>query len=67
VPVVRIDMLAGRPPELVRTLIDRLHTAVVDTLKTPPDSVTVIVTEVAAEHWASGGTTKAEQRKSAAT
>jgi 4-oxalocrotonate tautomerase len=62
VPLVRIDMVGGRPPELVRTLIDRLHTTVVDTLDVPPKSVTIIVTEVAAEHWASGGTTKAEQR-----
>jgi 4-oxalocrotonate tautomerase len=62
VPLVRIDMVGGRPPELVRTLIDRLHNAVVDTLQVPPESVTIIVTEVDAEHWASGGTTKAEQR-----
>jgi 4-oxalocrotonate tautomerase len=61
-PLVRIDMIGGRPPELVRTLIDRLHSAVVDTLHVPDDSVTIIVTEVAAERWASGGTTKAEQR-----
>jgi 4-oxalocrotonate tautomerase len=62
VPLVRIDMVGGRSPQLVRTLIDRLHTTVVDTLAVPPASVTVIVTEVSAEHWASGGTTKAEQR-----
>jgi 4-oxalocrotonate tautomerase len=62
VPVVRIDLLGGRPPELLRSLIGSLHTAVVDTLGVPDDSVTIIVNEVAPELWGAAGATKAEQR-----
>jgi 4-oxalocrotonate tautomerase len=65
VPLVRIDLVAGRPPELLRVLIGNVHTAVASTLDVPEQSVTVIVTEVPAEHWATAGTTKAEQRKKA--
>ena len=61
-PLVRIDMVGGRPPELVRRLIDNLHNTVVDTLRVPAEAVTVIVEEHPAELWATGGTTKAEQR-----
>jgi 4-oxalocrotonate tautomerase len=62
VPLVRIDLVAGRPPELLRALIGNLHTTVASTLNVPEQSVTVIVNEVPAEHWATAGTTKAEQR-----
>jgi 4-oxalocrotonate tautomerase len=62
VPLVRIDLLQGRPPELLRALIDNVHRTVVDTLHAPPATVTIIVTEHEAELWATGGVTKAEQR-----
>lgn len=62
-PLVRIDLVAGRPPELLRTLIDNIHNTVVTTLNVPQDSVTVIVDEHPAELWATAGTTKAEQRQ----
>ncbi len=66
-PVVRIDLLGGRPPQLLRSLIGNVHTAVVDTLGVPDDSVTIIVNEVAPEHWGADGTTKAEQRAAQAS
>ena len=61
-PLVRIDLVGGRRPELLRTLIDNLHRTVVDTLQVDPQAVTVIVDEHPAELWATGGVTKAEQR-----
>ncbi len=61
-PLVRIDLVGGRPPELLRTLIDNLHRTVVDTLGVPPGAVTVIVDEHPAELWATNGVTKAEER-----
>ena len=61
-PLVRIDLVGGRPPELLRALIDNLHNTVVDTLHVAPEAVTVIVEEHPAELWATAGVTKAEQR-----
>lgn len=61
-PLVRIDLVGGRPPELLRTLIDNIHNTVVDTLHVAPEAVNVIVDEHPAELWATAGTTKAEQR-----
>lgn len=61
-PLVRIDLLGGRPPELLRELIGNVHRTVIDTLGSPPETVTVIVEEHPAELWATGGVTKAEQR-----
>ena len=61
-PLVRIDLVAGRRPELLRTLIDNVHRTVVETLDCPPGAVTVIVNENPAELWATGGVTKAEER-----
>lgn len=61
-PLVRIDLVGGRPPELLRSLIDNVHRTVVDTLDCPPGAVTVIVEEHPAELWATGGATKAEER-----
>lgn len=64
-PLVRIDLVGGRPPELLRSLIDNIHNTVVDTLDVPQESVTVIVDEHPAELWATAGVTKAEQRAAA--
>ena len=61
-PLVRIDLVRGRPPELLRALIDNIHNTVVDTLGVPPKAVTVIVDEHPAELWATAGVTKAEER-----
>jgi 4-oxalocrotonate tautomerase family enzyme len=65
VPLVRIDLVGGRRPELLRALIDRVHRTVADTLDVPPGAVTVIVDEHPAELWATAGVTKAEQRAQA--
>ena len=59
---MRIDLVGGRRPELLRELIGSVHRTVVDTLGVPESSVTVIVNEVPAELWATGGVTKAEGR-----
>jgi phenylpyruvate tautomerase PptA (4-oxalocrotonate tautomerase family) len=47
-PIIRIDLVAGRPPERTRDLIRRVTEAVVATLEVRP------------EHWAIGGVTMAE-------
>jgi 4-oxalocrotonate tautomerase len=67
VPLVRIDLVQGRPPELLRALIHNVNRTVVDTLHAPPSTVTIIVTQHEAELWATGGVTKAEQRAQQST
>jgi 4-oxalocrotonate tautomerase len=63
VPLVEINLLAGRTPEKIRELIHQVHTAVQTSLDAPPGSIRVIVREVPAEHWAVGDVTKAEQQE----
>jgi 4-oxalocrotonate tautomerase len=59
-PIVRIDLVAGRPPERTRDLIRRVTEAVVAALEVRPEQVRVLLNEVPPEHWAIGGATMAE-------
>ena len=59
-PIVRIDLVAGRSPDRIRNLISRVTEAVVATLEVRPEQVRVLLTEVSPEHWAIGGATMAE-------
>jgi 4-oxalocrotonate tautomerase len=59
-PIIRIDLVAGRPPERTRDLIRRVTEAVVAALAVRPEQVRVLLTELPPEHWAVGGATMAE-------
>ncbi|HVQ94718.1 MAG TPA: tautomerase family protein [Mycobacteriales bacterium] len=61
-PLVEINLIAGRPPETIRELIHQVHAAVQAVLDPPAENIRVIVREVPPEHWAVGDVTKAEQR-----
>lgn len=54
-PIVRIEMLAGRPPALKSELIRQVTDAVVHSLDVRPEQVRVLLYEIAPEHWAVGG------------
>jgi 4-oxalocrotonate tautomerase len=54
-PIVRIDLVAGRSPERTRDLIRHVTDAVVAALDVRPEQVRVLLTEVPPEHWAVGG------------
>jgi 4-oxalocrotonate tautomerase len=56
-PIVRIDMLAGRSPETKAALIQRITEAVVETLGSQPAQVRVLLNEVAPENWGVAGET----------
>lgn len=56
-PMVRIDILEGRPPETIRELHRRVAELVAEILDTPADAVRTLVTEFAPDHWGIGGVT----------
>jgi 4-oxalocrotonate tautomerase len=60
-PIVRIDLVQGRAPEVKAGLIRRVTEAVVAALDVRPDQVRVLLNELPPEHWAVGGTTMAER------
>lgn len=54
-PLVRIDMWAGRSPEVKAALITNVTKAVVDAVGCPVDAVEVLVYEIDKANWATGG------------
>ena len=61
-PIVRIDLIAGRTPERKAELVRQVTAAVVETLEVRPDQVRVLLNEVPPEHWAVAGQSMAEPR-----
>ena len=60
-PIITVNLLAGRDTETKRTLIREIAEAAVHALNAAPASVRVILNEVSPEHWGIGNETKAEQ------
>lgn len=60
-PIVRIDLLAGRPPERKAELIRRVTDAVAAALEVQPEQVRVLLSELPPEHWGVGGQSLAER------
>lgn len=63
-PIVRIDLLAGRTAERKAELIRRVTAAVVEALEVRPEQVRVLLSELPPEHWAVGGRSMAERAES---
>jgi 4-oxalocrotonate tautomerase len=59
-PIISVQLLRGRAPELKRKLMQELAQAAVRTLGVPEQSIRVILTEIEPEHWGIGTRTKAE-------
>jgi 4-oxalocrotonate tautomerase len=59
-PIANLQILQGREPPLKAALIRSVTAAIVDALKVKPESVRVIITEVAPEHWGIGGASAKE-------
>lgn len=57
-PIVQVQMIAGRTPEQKRRLIAEVTDAVVRAVDANRETVRVILTEVEAEHWGVGGVPK---------
>lgn len=54
-PIIRIEMLAGRTHEQKAQLARAITDAVVTIGKTKPESTWVVFQDVAKENWAEGG------------
>jgi 4-oxalocrotonate tautomerase len=54
-PIIRIEMIAGRTAEQKRELVEALTRETARIAKTSADSVMVIIEDVAEENWAVGG------------
>lgn len=54
-PVVQIDMVAGRTLEQKREMAKRITEVISETAKCPPEAVTIVMRESPKEHIAKAG------------
>ena len=55
-PLLRVEMFEGRSPEQKRALVAALTDACVRTIGASPDSVDILLFDVAKQSWATSGT-----------
>lgn len=60
-PIIQVNMLEGRSTAEKRALVAALTDAVVESLRADPQSVRIMIHELAAEHYALAGTTAGDQ------
>lgn len=61
-PTIRVELLEGRTPEQKTALVKALTQAVVDSLGSKPESVDVLLYDIARQHWATGGVQWSEKK-----
>ena len=54
-PLIQVQMFAGRTPQQKRDLVRALTDAFVEAAGSTPDSVDIILTDVEQSDWAQGG------------
>jgi 4-oxalocrotonate tautomerase len=54
-PILRLEMHPGRTLDQKRAFVREVTRVVVETLNCPPESVDVVISEVARENWAKAG------------
>jgi 4-oxalocrotonate tautomerase len=59
-PILRLEMHPGRTPDQKRNFVREATKVVVETLVCPPESVEIIITEVAKDAWATAGKLKSD-------
>jgi len=62
-PVVRIEMWAGRSREQKRKLIKEVTEAITSSLGIPKDQVTVILNEIPKDNWGLAGELASKTKK----
>lgn len=55
-PIVQIHLMEGRDDEKKRLLVKQVTEAVASSLQVPPASVRILLSEMAKNHYAVGGT-----------
>ncbi|AMO22479.1 tautomerase family protein [Ramlibacter solisilvae] len=54
-PTIRVELMEGRTVEQKRALVHALTQAVVETLKSKPEAVDVLLYDIKRHDWATGG------------
>ncbi len=54
-PIVHIEMWAGRPAETKKKLIENVTKTVCDTVGCPPEAVIVVIEDIQKENWGQSG------------
>lgn len=60
-PVVTIKMIEGRTDDQKRNLVEKVTSAISETVNAPKENVTIIIEEMKKEHYAVGGVRKSDQ------
>ncbi|MBK8071849.1 MAG: 4-oxalocrotonate tautomerase [Ramlibacter sp.] len=61
-PTYHVEMLEGRSVEQKKKLVEEITRVTVEVLGSTPESVDVIITDVARHNWATGGRLWSEPR-----
>ena len=61
-PTYHVEMLEGRTVEQKKKLVEAITRVTVEVLGSTPESVDVIITDVARHNWATGGRLWSEPR-----
>ena len=61
-PLVRIDILEGRPPEVIEELHTRVASLVAEIMDSPIERVRTYITEIPPANWGIGGVPAARAR-----
>lgn len=54
-PIIRIELWAGRDKETKKKLIENVTRTVCDTIQCPPEAVIVVIEDIPKENWGQGG------------
>jgi len=57
-PIIHVNIVAGRPPEKLAAMAKKVTQAVAETLDAPASTVRVLVHEIEPEHWFVAGEPK---------
>jgi len=60
-PIIRVEMFAGRSKDQKRDLVRELTDAFVRTCGGNPDSLQIVITDVEKQDWGSGGQLAADR------
>lgn len=54
-PIITVKMIEGRTEEQKKALVEKVTEAVAETTGAPKENVTIIIEEMAKNHYATGG------------